>query len=123
MECGRWLDDTLTSSQPVSAPAPSTRPSLSLRTVPPALSAEEQARIDAEGQRFTRKAVVTAVLYLLLLVPGVVANVVFWRQADRVENLTGIAPPGKGCLTAMLVVAAIVLVLGMFLVLAILSTV
>ena len=88
----------------------------------PPISDEDQARIDAEAQRFTGKAVFTAVLYLLLLVPGVVANVVFWRQANRVENLTGIAPPGKGCLTAMLAVAAIVLVLGMFLILAIFSS-
>ncbi len=122
MECGRWLD----TPDPVAIldlPPPQVNPERSVPILPPPMTGpDEQARIQAEGQRFTTKAFITFLLYLLLWVPGVIANYHFWKQANKVENLTGVAPPGKGCLTAMLVITVILFVLGMFLLLSILAT-
>ncbi len=42
------------------------------------------------------------VLYFVLWVPGFIANIIYWREASSIERLTGRAPEGKGCLTAML---------------------
>ncbi len=57
---------------------------------------------------FTTPAVITLVLYVVLWLPGLIANIVYWLEAKRVEEETGRAPDGKGCLVAMLWVLSIV---------------
>lgn len=59
-------------------------------------------RYQAEGKSFTTPAIVTLVLYIFLWIPGLIANVIYWREANRVEELIGRSPEGKGCLVAML---------------------
>jgi hypothetical protein len=42
------------------------------------------------------------VLYFVLWLPGLIANIVYGLNARRDERLIGRAPDGKGCLVAML---------------------
>ena len=54
------------------------------------LSADEVDRINA-GERvsFRKAALIAAVLYLFLWVPGFVASIIFMRRARRVEKIIG----------------------------------
>jgi hypothetical protein len=66
----------------------------------------------AYSRSFTGSAVLTLVLYLFLWLPGLIANIVFLKEANKVEQLTGKAPEGKGCLLAMLVFFTLLLLGG-----------
>jgi len=44
------------------------------------------------------------VLYCVLWVPGLIANIVFLREANAVQRETGVAPAGRGCLIAQLAI-------------------
>ena len=61
-------------------------------------------RISAEQKSFTTPAIITLVLYFVLWLPGLIANIVYLNEANNVQRLSGRAPEGKGCLIAMLVV-------------------
>jgi uncharacterized protein involved in cysteine biosynthesis len=65
---------------------------------------EAQRKAAAAGRSFTSPAIITLILYFVLWIPGLIANIVFWREAKRVEKLIGRSPEGLGCLTWMLVV-------------------
>ena len=65
-----------------------------------AFSAEERAA--ARLQSFTTKAVAVVVLYFVLWIPGIIANVLFHNEATRAERIAGERLPGTGCLRAML---------------------
>lgn len=74
--------------------------------------------VNAERQRaaatrsYTTPAVITLVLYFVLWIPGLIANLVYWNSARQAEMLTGQAPEGKGCLTALLWVFIIIPLIG-----------
>jgi hypothetical protein len=61
-------------------------------------------RINAEQKSFTTPAIITLVLYIVLWLPGLVANIVYLNEANNVQRISGREPEGKGCLIAMLVV-------------------
>jgi hypothetical protein len=63
-----------------------------------------QRQVDAAGRRFFTEAIIVLVLYMLLWIPGLIANFVFLREAQQVQRATGRAPEGKGCLIALLAV-------------------
>ncbi|HEY7116156.1 MAG TPA: hypothetical protein VH475_06205 [Tepidisphaeraceae bacterium] len=63
---------------------------------------EDHRRIAAAGRSFVTPAIITLVLYFVLWLPGLIANVVYWREASNVQRLTGHSPEGKGCLVALL---------------------
>lgn len=63
----------------------------------------ERLRV-AAGRSYVSPAIVTLILYFVLWLPGMIANVVYLRSAQQTQKLTGHAPEGKGCLTAMAVV-------------------
>lgn len=63
-------------------------------------------------ESFTSKAITTLVLYFVMYIPGLIANIVFWNEARNVQARTGRAPEGKGCLTAMLIMQLVGLVLA-----------
>jgi len=56
----------------------------------------------AYARSFTTPAIITLVLYCVLWVPGLIANIVYLMEANKIQQITGQAPEGKGCLTAML---------------------
>ncbi len=65
-------------------------------------------RLEAEQWRaavartYTAPAVIVLVLYFVLWLPGLIANVVYLSSARRPQHLPGRAPEGKGCLSALL---------------------
>ena len=66
----------------------------------------------AAAQRsFTSQAVITLVLYWILWIPGLIANLIFWNEANNVERVTGKAPEGKGCLVALFIVFTVLPIL------------
>jgi hypothetical protein len=58
-------------------------------------------------QDYTTMAVITLVLYWVGYLPGLLVNIWLWYQANQEEKATGIAPAGKGCLSSLLAVFAI----------------
>lgn len=71
-------------------------------------SYEEERRRAAITRSYLTPAVLTMVLYLVLWLPGLVANIIYWQAASRDERLTGRSPEGKGCLVALFIVFTIV---------------
>ena len=71
----------------------------------PYVAGQSQA---AFSQSFTTPAVICMVLYCVLWLPGLIANIVYLVEARKVKELTGTTPQGYGCLWALLVVVAIV---------------
>jgi hypothetical protein len=65
-------------------------------------------RISAEQKSFTTPAIITLILYLVLWIPGLIANLIYLNEANNIQSVTGKAPEGKGCLTAMLIVVGVV---------------
>jgi hypothetical protein len=69
---------------------------------------QEPIDIDYERQRaaatrdYTTPAVITLILYFVCWLPGIIANVIYYLQAQKDEAMTGRSPQGKGCLLALL---------------------
>jgi hypothetical protein len=77
----------------------------------PSSSYEDHRRVAMAGQSFTGKAVLTLVLYWFLWIPGLIANILFYKEAREIKNVTGHAPQGMGCLSFMFWVSVIPLIL------------
>ncbi|MBA2286503.1 MAG: hypothetical protein H0W02_13570 [Ktedonobacteraceae bacterium] len=69
---------------------------------PPMVEAERWR--GAITRSYTTPAILTLVLYCVMWLPGVIANIVYLQSAKRTQYITGYAPEGKGCLTAMMIV-------------------
>lgn len=48
-------------------------------------------------------AFLTWFLYWLLYLPGLIMNIVYLQEANRIKQATGVTPSGKGCLDALLI--------------------
>ncbi|TVR71581.1 MAG: hypothetical protein EA415_11115 [Sphaerobacteraceae bacterium] len=78
----------------------------------------ESIDIDYERQRaaatrdYTTPAVITLILYFVCWLPGIIANVIYYLQAQKDEAMIGRAPQGKGCLLALLLVFNGLIALG-----------
>ena len=77
---------------------------------------EEHRRVAAATRSYTTPAIITLVLYFVLWLPGLIANIVYWRDANSAQRLTGHAPEGKGCLLALLWVFVYLPLIGFVLV-------
>jgi hypothetical protein len=62
---------------------------------------------------FRLNVVIAFILYFPFFLPGLIASAVWWNQARQIERLTGISPPGKGCLTGLLLYGLIVSLFGL----------
>ena len=69
---------------------------------------DEDRRRAAATRSYTTPAVITLILYLFLWLPGFIVNLVYLQNAGRDERMSGYAPEGKGCLTALLWVFTII---------------
>lgn len=65
---------------------------------------DTERRRAAATRDYTTPAVLTLVLYFVMWLPGLVANIIYFMQASEDERITGHPPRGKGCLLALLVV-------------------
>ena len=79
---------------------------------------QDTMRAIAASRSYVGPAIFTLVLYwLLFYIGGLIANIAYLNSAKNTERITGIAPEGKGCLWALLIVHFIVpVVLIIFLV-------
>jgi hypothetical protein len=59
--------------------------------------------IYTQNQSFTGKAVIAYLLYFLGYIPGLIFNIMFLVEANRVQKETGRSPSGVGCLWATLI--------------------
>lgn len=86
---------------------------------------EAHRRMMMSSKSFTTPAIITLVLYCVLWLPGLIANIVYWREAKTVERVTGHSPEGKGCLVAMLWVFIVLPLIGggLFIVIAIIAAI
>lgn len=70
----------------------------------PQVHAAEYARQSAAMRSYTTPAIVTLALYCLFWFPGLIANIVYLVAANDDRRKGGVAPPGRGCLIALLLV-------------------
>lgn len=74
--------------------------------------------IDYERERaaatrdYTTPAVITLILYFVCWLPGIIANIIYYLQAQNDEALIGRSPQGKGCLLWLLIVMNAFIILG-----------
>jgi hypothetical protein len=76
------------------------------------MGASLDQRAFARTQSFTSKAVAVLVLYWVFWLPGLIANIVFYREARRMERLADASLPGTGCLAVMLMLNLGLIILG-----------
>jgi hypothetical protein len=65
---------------------------------------ETERRRMAATRDYTTPAILTLVLYFVMWLPGLIANIIYFMQASEDEKLAGHPPRGKGCLLALLIV-------------------
>ena len=86
-------------SPPVAAPAGV--------DAPPVAVASGGSWLPATVPSYRRKAWIALGLYVLLWLPGMVANLVWWRETVVAERYTGVKPDGAGCLLWLLGVCGV----------------
>jgi hypothetical protein len=64
----------------------------------------EYARQSAAMRSYTTPAIVTLALYCLFWIPGLIANIVYLVAANDDRRKSGVAPQGRGCLIALLLI-------------------
>jgi len=62
----------------------------------------ESERSAARMKSYTGSAVLVFILYLVLWLPGLIANYMFYSEAKRMEKVAGQSLPGVGCLSVLL---------------------
>ena len=72
----------------------------------------EAQRVAASMKSYTGPAVLVLILYLFLLLPGLIANILYYKEARRMQRIAGHGLPGVGCLAVMLWLGLASLVLG-----------
>ncbi len=82
---------------------------------PPQNQPLDYMRQAAALRSYTTPAILTLVLYFLLWIPGLIANIVYLNAANNDRRVSGIDPQGRGCLQALLIVFIAVPFLACFL--------
>jgi hypothetical protein len=67
----------------------------------------------ARAKSYTGPAILVLVLYLLLWLPGFIANILYYSDAKQTQRVAGHPLPGTGCLAVMLWLNVISLVLSL----------
>ncbi|MGE0544176.1 MAG: hypothetical protein AB7R89_28755 [Dehalococcoidia bacterium] len=57
----------------------------------------------ARARSFTTPAMLTLLMYIVLWLPGLIANLLYYREAKATEQIAGQSLPGVGCLGWMLI--------------------
>lgn len=60
------------------------------------------------SKSFTMQAFLTLILYSLGYLPGLIANILYLSATAKSKNISGISPPGRGCLIFLLWVNLII---------------
>ena len=75
-------------------------------------STDSELATPAQGENYTRYAVLALVLYFALWVPGFLTNTVYLARAIGEQRETGTSPKGMGCLIALIIAGLGVPILG-----------
>jgi hypothetical protein len=67
----------------------------------------------ARAKSYTGPAILVLVLYLLMWLPGFIANILYYSDAKQTQRVAGYSLPGTGCLAVMLWLNVASLVLGL----------
>lgn len=67
----------------------------------------QAARADALSHSYIGPAFASLVWYPILILPGLITNILFLREARRMEEIAGRPLPGTGCLWALLLLGPI----------------
>lgn len=59
-------------------------------------------RANARSKSYITAAVLTLILYFLLWIPGLIANIMYLTEARRMQGIAGQSLPGVGCLWILL---------------------
>ena len=109
--CGhpRHGQHALASNSFTSLQMPTTAQSPIGRVAPPSWNrADELQRAMATQRSFVTPAVITLVLYVILWLPGFIANIAYLFEIRNVQRVSGQEPEGKGCLVALFFVCGLV---------------
>ena len=79
--------------------------------------ANEMERVVARMKSYTGPAVLVFFLYLLFWFPGLVVNIIYYREAKKMEKLASHTLPGVGCLSIMLWLNILALIGGILILL------
>jgi hypothetical protein len=74
--------------------------------------AKQQVAI-ARTKSYTGSSILVLVLYLVLWLPGFIANILYYRDARQMERVAGHSLPGSGCLAVMLWLNVIGFIIGL----------
>jgi hypothetical protein len=91
-------------SPPLPPPPPQAYPAYVPQPSPalPTYSPLDLARQSAALRSYVTPAVITLVLYFVLWIPGLIANIVYLNAANEDRHMSGIEPQGRGCLIVLL---------------------
>lgn len=81
------------------------------------LAVNDMTRAQAQTKSYTGALVAVIILYFLLFVPGLIANVLFYNDGKRMEQIAGVSLPGVKALGVLRTLMFVVLLL-IFMVLA-----
>jgi hypothetical protein len=62
------------------------------------------SRIIEKQKSYTNKSILVLVLYWILYIPGLIANLVYLLEARKITRDTGRNPEGAGCLQALFII-------------------
>jgi hypothetical protein len=71
------------------------------------LDKEDFRQVQASLKSYTGIAILVFVLYLFFWLPGFIVNIIYLREANRMQAVAGHGLPGVGCLTIELVLSII----------------
>ncbi|GIK57990.1 MAG: hypothetical protein BroJett015_36530 [Chloroflexota bacterium] len=74
----------------------------------------EAERAAARMKSYTGSAVLVFILYWFFFLPGLIVNFIYYREAQRMQQLAGHSLPGQGCLGFMLWLNVIVIGISIF---------
>jgi len=94
------LEKEATTKQPIAAPSSALHGQQSIQQSGPS----DALVAAAQMKDFTSSAILTFFLYLLFFIPGLIFNIMYLREAERVQRLAGRKPTGMGCLQLLLIV-------------------
>ncbi len=77
----------------------------------PSPSYEDHRKMAMASRSFTGPAVITMVCSFIFWIPGLIANILFYKEAKEVKRVTGHAPQGMGYLSIMFWASVIPLIL------------
>ena len=72
------------------------------------MNADDLRRTSAQMKSYTGSAIVVLILYWIFWIPGLIANVIYYQEAKRMEKIAGHGLPGVGCLTILLLFNVII---------------